>query len=69
MDLGNPLETVVHYLIIGGITFHSHHDSFPMVSALESIITHCVGPMMNHDISYWVVIIHQATILHGLSTR
>ena len=34
VDLGNPFETVVHYLLIGGMTYLGHWDVFLMVSAL-----------------------------------
>ena len=38
MDLGNPIETVVHYLLIGGMTCLGHQDGFPMVSALVYVM-------------------------------
>ena len=34
MDLGNLFETVVHYLLIGEMTYTGHRDGFPMASAL-----------------------------------
>ena len=34
MDLGNPIEIVVHNLLIGGMTCLGRYDGFPMVSAL-----------------------------------
>ena len=34
MDLGNAIETVVHHLLIGGMTYLGCRDGFPMVSAL-----------------------------------
>ena len=34
MDLGNPVETIVHHLLSGGMTHFGHWDEFPMVSAL-----------------------------------
>ena len=34
MDLGNLVETIVHHLLIGGMTCLSSRDEFPMVSAL-----------------------------------
>ena len=34
MDLDNPIEIVVHHLIIGGMTYLGRWDEFPMVSAL-----------------------------------
>ena len=38
MDLGNPIETVVHHLLIGGINCLGCGDGFPMVSALMYMI-------------------------------
>ena len=54
----NPLETLVHYLLIGGMTCHGHQDGFTMVSLVVCMITHWIELMMNHDIYYQVVIIH-----------
>ena len=34
MGLGNPLEVVVHDLLIGGMVDIGYRDGFPMVSAL-----------------------------------
>ena len=34
MDLSILVEIVVHYLLIGGMTYLSHRDGFSMVSAL-----------------------------------
>ena len=34
MDLGNLFEIVVHYLLIGEMTYTGHRDGFPMASAL-----------------------------------
>ena len=34
MDLGSQVETIVHHLLIGGMTCLGHRDGFPMVSAL-----------------------------------
>ena len=34
MDLGNPSKTIIHYLLIGGITYLGLWDGFPMVSVL-----------------------------------
>ena len=45
-----------------------HQDEFPIVSALVCMIAHWREAMMNHDIDYQVVMIHQTTILYGLST-
>ena len=30
MGLGNPLEAIVHHLLIGGMTSLSYQDEFPM---------------------------------------
>ena len=38
MDLGCPSKTVVHYLLIGGMTCLGYWDSFPMVSVLVHVI-------------------------------
>ena len=38
MDLGNPIETVVHHLLIGRMTCLGSRDGFPMVSALIYVI-------------------------------
>ena len=38
MDLGNPFETIVHYLLIGGMTCLGHRDGFSIVSALVFVM-------------------------------
>ena len=38
IPLGNPIETVVHHLIIGGMIFLSRWDGFHIVSALVYVI-------------------------------
>ena len=38
MDLGNPVEVLVHYLLIEGMTCLSCHDRFPIVSALVYVM-------------------------------
>ena len=38
MDLGNLVETLVHHLLIGGVTCLGHLDGFPMVSALVYVM-------------------------------
>ena len=43
MDLGNPSKTIVHYLLIGGITCLSRQDGFPMVSALVHVMNTALG--------------------------
>ena len=38
MDLGNLVETVVHHLLIEGMTYLGHRDKFPMVSAIVNMM-------------------------------
>ena len=38
MDLGNPIETIVHHLLIGGMTYLGRRDEFPMVSILVYVM-------------------------------
>ena len=38
MNLGYPYETIVHYLLIGGITCFGDQDGFPMVSVLVLVM-------------------------------
>ena len=52
MDLGNPFETIVDYLQIGGMTCFGYQDRFPIVSALVCIVTHWIRPMVTHNIGY-----------------
>ena len=40
MGLDNPLEIVVHRLLIGGMTNFGYRDGFSMVSALVCMVTH-----------------------------
>ena len=39
-----------------------------MASALVYRVTYWIKPTMNHDISYSIVMIHQASILYEFST-
>ena len=39
MDLGNSIETIVHYLLIREMTCFIHWDEFQMVNALVYTIT------------------------------
>ena len=39
-----------------------------MVCALVYMVTHWMVLIVNHDISYQGIMIHQANMLHGLST-
>ena len=50
MGLGNPLEVVVHYFLIGVMTCLGYGEGFPMVSALVCMVTHCTRPMVSHDL-------------------
>ena len=43
-------------------------DKVCKVSTLEGIVTHWTRPMVNHDVKLSIVMIYQATLLHGLST-
>ena len=38
MDLGNLVETVVHYLLIGGMTCLGRQDGFLIVCALVYVM-------------------------------
>ena len=38
MDLGNPIETIVHHLLIEVINFLDHWDRFPMVSVIMHVM-------------------------------
>ena len=57
MDVGNPFEVVVHYLLIGEMTNLDHQDGVPMVSALVCVVTYWIRPMMSRSIGYYVVMI------------
>ena len=50
MGLGNPLDIVVHYLLIGGMVSLGHRDKFPVVGALVCMVTHWTRSTMNHDL-------------------
>ena len=50
MGLGNPLEVIVHHLLIGGMASLGYRDGFPMLSALVCMVTHWTGPMVSHDL-------------------
>ena len=65
MNLSNPSKTIVHYLLLRVMTYHSRLDDFLMMSAYDANWTE---PTNNHDIRLSIVIIHQATILHEPST-
>ena len=38
MHLGNPVETVVHHLLIQGMACLGRYDGFPMVSVLVYVM-------------------------------
>ena len=38
MDLGNPVETVMHHLLIGEMTYLDRRDEFPMVNVLVYVM-------------------------------
>ena len=50
MGLGNPLEVVMHYLLVRGMIGLGYWDEFPMVSALVRMIAHWIGPMAIYDL-------------------
>ena len=50
MGLGNPLEAVVHHLVIGGMTCLGYWDGFPMVNALVCMVAHWTWSMINYDL-------------------
>ena len=45
-----------------------YRDEFLMVSVLVCMVTYWIRPMVNYDIDYQIVMIHQTAILHRLST-
>ena len=40
MDLGNPFEIIVHYLLIGERTCLGHRNGSPMMNALVYMVIH-----------------------------
>ena len=68
MDLGNLVEIVMCYFLIGEMVCLDRQDEFPMVSALVCTVTHWTRPMVNRDMRLSIVIIHQDIILYELST-
>ena len=50
MGLGNPLEVVVHHLLIRGMASLGYRHGFPMVSVLVCMVTHWTGPTMSHEL-------------------
>ena len=50
IDLSNPLEVIVHHLLIGGMTGLGYRDKFLMVSALVCMVTHWTRPIVSYDL-------------------
>ena len=50
MGLGNPLEVVVHHLLIRGMTGLGYWDEFLMVSALVCIVAYWTGHMVSYNL-------------------
>ena len=50
ISLDNPLEVIVHHLLIGWMAGFGNQDGFPMVSALLCIVTHWIGTTVIHDL-------------------
>ena len=50
MGLGNPLKVVVHHLLIEGMVGLGYWVRFPMVSALECMVAHWIGPVVSYDL-------------------
>ena len=68
MDLVNSFETVVHFLLIEMMTYLGHRDEFSILNTLVYITIHWIRPMVNHDISYQAIMIHQTITLHEFLT-
>ena len=50
MDLGNLVETIVHYILIGEWIVMAFGMGFPMVSVLVCTVTHWIRLTVSHDI-------------------
>ena len=50
MGLSNPLEVVVHHILIGGMTGLDYLNKFPMVSVLVCMVTHWIGPTVSQNL-------------------
>ena len=57
MGLGNPLEVVVHHLLIRGMVGLGYRDGFPIVSALV-----CVGLHIGQDLQCVMTEVYQLVI-------
>ena len=49
MGIGNPLEVVMHHILIGEMVGLGYWDGFPMVSALVCMIAHWIGLIVSYD--------------------
>ena len=58
MDFDNQSKNVVHHLLTREMTCLGYQDDFCMVSVLVCMVIYWTRPMMNHDISYRVIMIH-----------
>ena len=67
MGLGNPLEVVVHHLLIRGMVGLSYRDEFPMVSALVCMVTHWIGPAVSYDLKLLVMTLPSCFIMLSLN--
>ena len=67
MGLGNPLEVVVHHLLIGGMVSLGYRDGFPMVSALVCMVTHWTGPTVSYDLRLLVMTLPSCFIMLSLN--
>ena len=50
VDLCNPFEAVMHYLLIEGMTGIGHRDEFPMITLLVCMVTYWIRPTVSHDL-------------------
>ena len=50
MDLGNPIEIIMHYPLIGGMIYLGCRERISMVSTLVCMGTHSTKPTINHHV-------------------
>ena len=50
MGLGNPIEIVVHHLLIRGMVGLGCQDRFPLVSELVCMVAHWIELMVSYDL-------------------
>ena len=50
MGLGNPLKSIVHHLLIGGMVGLGYQDEFLMVSTLVCMVIHWIGTIVIYDL-------------------